>query len=173
VLYDWRTVSKNIALPLELLRWSREKRTQRVNEMLRLVELEGFEDHHPWQLSGGMQQRVAIARALSFDPSLLLMDEPFGALDEMTRERLQAELLGICAATGTSTVFVTHSISEAVFLSNRVVVMSPRPGRITAAIEVDLPTRDDAVRQSEKYFAAVTEVRRALRAGAPAKADAR
>jgi NitT/TauT family transport system ATP-binding protein len=115
-----------------------------------------------------MQQRVAIARALAVSPPLLLMDEPFGALDEMTRERLQSELLGICAKTGTSTVFVTHSISEAVFLSQRVVVMSPRPGRITTAIDVDLPSRDDAVRQSEKYFEAVTEVRRALRGGVPA-----
>jgi NitT/TauT family transport system ATP-binding protein len=172
-LFEWRTVLRNVELPLELRGLSRSARRSRAEEMLALVGLADFAGHYPAQLSGGMQQRVAIARALAVQPPLLLMDEPFGALDEMTRERLQAELLGICAATGTSTVFVTHSISEAVFLSNRVVVMSPRPGRITAAIEVDLPTRDDAVRQSEKYFAAVTEVRRALRAGAPAKADAR
>jgi NitT/TauT family transport system ATP-binding protein len=133
--------------------------------MLDLVGLRQFAGHYPAQLSGGMQQRVAIARALAVSPPLLLMDEPFGALDEMTRERLQAELLQICAKTQTSTVFVTHSISEAVFLSNRVVVMSPRPGRITAAIEVDLPARDDVVRQSAAYFAAVTEVRQALRGG--------
>jgi NitT/TauT family transport system ATP-binding protein len=114
-----------------------------------------------------MQQRVAIARALAVQPPLLLMDEPFGALDEMTRERLQSELLSICAKTGTSTVFVTHSISEAVFLSDRVVVMSARPGRITASIEVALPSRDDAGRQSPAFFEKITEVRQALR-GVPA-----
>ncbi|HEX6788239.1 MAG TPA: ABC transporter ATP-binding protein, partial [Gaiellaceae bacterium] len=127
VLYDWRTVAKNVALPLELAGWDRERRTKRVDEMLELVELRGFGEHHPWQLSGGMQQRVAIARALSFDPPLLLMDEPFGALDEMTRERLNAELLGIWEASRSTVVFVTHSIAEAVFLSTRVVVMSARP----------------------------------------------
>jgi NitT/TauT family transport system ATP-binding protein len=138
--------------------------------MLALVGLSEFAGHYPAQLSGGMQQRVAISRALAVSPPLLLMDEPFGALDEMTRERLQSELLQICAKTRTSTVFVTHSISEAVFLSDRVVVMSPRPGRITATVDVDLPSRDDAVRQSEKYFAAVTEVRQALRGGTQARA---
>ena len=169
VLYDWRTVGRNIELPLEMLGWDRKRRQERTREMVELVELSGFEKHHPWQLSGGMQQRVSIARALSFSPPLLLMDEPFGALDEMTRERLQSELLGICAKTGTSTVFVTHSISEAVFLSNRVVVMSARPGRITASVEVGLPSRDDAGRQSPAYFDKITEVRQALR-GAPAAA---
>jgi NitT/TauT family transport system ATP-binding protein len=163
VLYDWRTVAKNIALPLELLRWSREKRTQRVNEMLRLVELEGFEDHHPWQLSGGMQQRVAIARALSFDPALLLMDEPFGALDEMTRERLNMELLRIWEASGSTIVFVTHSIPEAVFLSTRVVVMSPRPGQIADIVEVDLPyPRTAETREEPRFFELVTGVRERL-----------
>jgi NitT/TauT family transport system ATP-binding protein len=163
VLYDWRTVGKNIALPLELLRWSREKRTARVQELLRLVELEGFEDHHPWQLSGGMQQRVAIARALSFDPALLLMDEPFGALDEMTRERLNMELLRIWEASGSTIVFVTHSIPEAVFLSTRVVVMSPRPGRIADVVEVDLPyPRTADTREEPRFFELVTGVRERL-----------
>ena len=163
VLYDWRTVAKNIALPLELLRWSREKRTRRVNEMLRLVELESFEDHRPWQLSGGMQQRVAIARALSFDPALLLMDEPFGALDEMTRERLNMELLRIWEASGSTIVFVTHSIPEAVFLSTRVVVMSPRPGQIADIVEVDLPyPRTAETREEPRFFELVTGVRERL-----------
>jgi NitT/TauT family transport system ATP-binding protein len=167
-LFEWRTVLRNVELPLELRGMSRSARKARALEMLDLVGLADFTAHYPAQLSGGMQQRVAIARALAGSPPLLLMDEPFGALDEMTRERLQSELLGICAKTGTSTVFVTHSISEAVFLSQRVVVMSPRPGRITAAIDIDLPSRDDTVRQSERYFAAVTAVRQALRGGVPA-----
>jgi len=167
-LFEWRTVLRNVELPLELRGMSRARRRERATEMLALVGLEEFGGHYPAQLSGGMQQRVAIARALAVQPPLLLMDEPFGALDEMTRERLQAELLGICAKTGTSTVFVTHSISEAVFLSNRVVVMSPRPGRIVTAVDVDLPARDDTVRQSEKYFEFVTAVRQALR-GVPAR----
>ena len=134
--------------------------------MLELVELTGFEDHHPWQLSGGMQQRVSIARALSFSPALLLMDEPFGALDEMTRERLNVELLQIWRETGSTIVFVTHSIAEAVFLSTRVVVMSARPGRIAGIVEVDLPQpRTLETREQPRFFELVTEVRRLLRSG--------
>jgi len=166
VLYDWRTVAKNIAMPLELMGWDRARRAERVREMIGLVELEGFAEHHPWQLSGGMQQRVSIARALSFDPALLLMDEPFGALDEMTRERLNGELLRIWEASGSTIVFVTHSISEAVFLSSRVVVMSPRPGRIAAIVEVDLPQpRNADTREEPRFFELVTEVRDRLREG--------
>ena len=166
VLYDWRTVAKNIALPLELARWGRKRRATKVEEMLELVELGGFESHYPWQLSGGMQQRVAIARALSFDPALLLMDEPFGALDEMTRERLNIELLNIWEASGSTIVFVTHSIAEAVFLSTRVVVMSPRPGRIADVIPIDLPRPRSAVtREDPHFFELVTQVREALHLG--------
>ncbi len=166
VLYDWRTAARNIAMPLELLKWDRAKRAERVAEMIELVELQGFADHHPWQLSGGMQQRVSIARALSFSPALLLMDEPFGALDEMTRERLNAELLRIWQASGSTIVFVTHSISEAVFLSTRVAVMSRRPGRIAAIVDVDLPQpRNADTREQPRFFELVTEVRDRLREG--------
>jgi NitT/TauT family transport system ATP-binding protein len=166
VLYDWRTVERNIALPLELLGWDKAKRAQRVAELLELVELHGFGDHHPWQLSGGMQQRVSIARALSFSPALLLMDEPFGALDEMTRERLNGELLRIWEMSGSTIVFVTHSIAEAVFLSTRVVVMSRRPGRIAAIVDVDLPQpRNADTREEPRFFELVTAVRDRLREG--------
>ncbi len=166
VLYDWRTVSKNIALPLELMGVDRESRAARVRELMHLVELEGFDKHYPWQLSGGMQQRVSIARALSFSPALLLMDEPFGALDEMTRERLNMELLRIWAGIGSTIVFVTHSIAEAVFLSTRVVVMSRRPGRIAATADVDLPQpRNAGTREEPRFFELVTEVRDLLREG--------
>ena len=149
-----------------MLGWDRAKRKERVREMLELVELTGFESSHPWQLSGGMQQRVSIARALSFDPALLLMDEPFGALDEMTRERLNMELLRIWEKTGSTVVFVTHSIAEAVFLSTRVVVMSARPGRIAATIDIDLPQpRTGETREDPRFFELVTAVREALAAG--------
>jgi NitT/TauT family transport system ATP-binding protein len=165
VLYDWRTVAKNISLPLEMLGWSRAQRNERVDAMLDLVELRGFAGHHPWELSGGMQQRVSIARALSFSPALLLMDEPFGALDEMTRERLNMELLGIWAETGSTVIFVTHSISEAVFLSTRVVVMSARPGRITSVVPIDLPQpRAFETREDPRFFELVTQVRELLHA---------
>jgi NitT/TauT family transport system ATP-binding protein len=163
VLFDWRTVEGNVALPLELLKVERGERARRVNEMLELVELGGFLKHYPRQLSGGMQQRVAIARALALQPALLLMDEPFGALDEMTRERLNSEVLRIWGQTRTTVIFVTHSIPEAVFLSTRVVVMSPRPGRITRVVDIDLTQpRNEQTRESERYFELVTEVRENL-----------
>ena len=163
-LFDWRTVEKNIELPLELKGWDKAKRKERAQEMLQLVKLPEFARHMPWQLSGGMQQRIAIARALAAHPQLLLMDEPFGALDEMTREHMQAELLRICDATGTTVVFVTHSIPEAVYLSDRVVVMSPRPGRITDIIDVELGrNRNEDTRELPAFYAKVTEVREAIR----------
>jgi NitT/TauT family transport system ATP-binding protein len=166
VLYDWRTVARNVALPLEMLGWDRARRRARVAEMIELVELNGFESSRPWQLSGGMQQRVSIARALSFDPALLLMDEPFGALDEMTRERLNMELLRIWEKAASTVVFVTHSIAEAVFLSTRVVVMSARPGRVAKVIDVDLEQpRTFETREDPHYFELITAVRETLAAG--------
>ncbi|MDQ6683451.1 MAG: ABC transporter ATP-binding protein [Chloroflexota bacterium] len=173
VLFDWRTIDSNVQLPLEIVGTPRRERAQRASEMLALVELSEFGRHHPWQLSGGMQQRAAIARALVLEPKLLLMDEPFGALDEMTRERMNDELLRIWERTGTTVIFVTHSIPEAVFLSSRVVIMSPRPGRITDIIPVDLPRpRDDATRELPRYFELVTEVREALRGAQVGRAPA-
>jgi NitT/TauT family transport system ATP-binding protein len=163
-LFDWRNVEKNIELPLELKGWDKSRRRDRAQEMLALVKLQEFGRHMPWQLSGGMQQRIAIARALAAHPELLLMDEPFGALDEMTREHMQAELLRICDATETTVVFVTHSIPEAVYLSDRVVVMSPRPGRITDVIDVDLGRgRNEDTREQTIYYETITRVREALR----------
>jgi NitT/TauT family transport system ATP-binding protein len=162
-LLNWRTVGKNVELPLEVM-GTEDDRTARARQMLELVQLGDFENHYPWQLSGGMQQRVAIARALSFRPSLLLMDEPFGALDEMTRELMQQEVLRIWRETETTVVFVTHSIPEAVFLSTRVFVMSPRPGQISDVIEVPLThPRDEDTRESAQYYEKITEVREALR----------
>lgn len=161
-LLDWRTVSGNVELPLEVMDLGGRAETAR--RMLDLVQLGQFGEHYPWQLSGGMQQRVAIARALAFNPSLLLMDEPFGALDEMTRELMQQEVLRIWDETETTVVFVTHSIPEAVFLSTRVIVMSPRPGRISDTIEIGLDhPRDVDTRESAEYYEKVTEVREALR----------
>jgi NitT/TauT family transport system ATP-binding protein len=163
-LFDWRTVRKNIELPLELKGWDKSARRARAEEMLQLVQLPEFADHYPWQLSGGMQQRIAIARALAAHPPLLLMDEPFGALDEMTREYMQGELLRICAETKTTVLFVTHSIPEAVYLSQRVVVMSPRPGRITKIVDVGLTgPRSEDTRNAESFFRAITAVREGLR----------
>ncbi len=162
-LLPWRTVAANIALPLELHGMSRTARAARVAELAELVGLSDFVQRYPDQLSGGMQQRVAIARALAEQPRLLLMDEPFGALDEMTREYLQGELARIASETGAAVVFVTHSIPEAVFLSDRVVVMSPRPGRITDILPVSLGAdRTEGLRESPEYFERVTAVREAL-----------
>jgi NitT/TauT family transport system ATP-binding protein len=163
-LFDWRKVARNVELPLELRGWDKAKRKARAMEMLELVKLPDFANHYPWELSGGMQQRVAIARALAIDPPLLLMDEPFGALDEMTREHMQAELTRICAATGKTVIFVTHSIPEAVYLSDRVVVMSPRPGKIVNIVDVNLGDRTaHETRELSEFFTKVTEVREALR----------
>ncbi len=164
VLMEWRTIAKNIELPLEIMGFPTAERRRRSEELLKLVDLEGFAGRRPWELSGGMQQRVAIARALAFDPKLLLMDEPFGALDEMTRERMNTELMSIWRRTNTTIVFVTHSIPEAVFLSTRVAVMSARPGRIARVIDIDLPQpRTIETRESPRYFELVTTVREALR----------
>ncbi len=166
VLFDWRSVEANVALPLEIKGMSRTQREQRVGEMLDLVELRDFARHYPYQLSGGMQQRVSIARALALEPRILLMDEPFGALDEMTRERMNSEVQRIWERTGTTIVFVTHSIPEAVFLSTRVAVMSPRPGRIVEVIDIDLPRpRNEDTRESKRYFELITDVREKLRGG--------
>ncbi|MEH1015967.1 ABC transporter ATP-binding protein [Micromonospora sp. CPCC 206060] len=172
-LFEWRTVQRNVELPLQVAGVDKQTRRAKAHEMLELVRLSDFSRHFPWQLSGGMQQRVAIARALSADPEILFMDEPLGALDEMNRERLQGELLRIWSDTRTTVVFVTHSISEAVFLSSRIAVMSARPGRIAASIDVDLPyPRTAATRTTEAFFAKVTEVRTALH-GLPAEQAAR
>ncbi len=163
-LFEWRTVRRNVELPLELQGWDKAKRKTRAMELLEMVQLADFAEHRPWELSGGMQQRVAIARSLAVDPPLLLMDEPFGALDEMTRERMQNELLRIRQETGKSIVFVTHSIPEAVYLSDRVVVMSPRPGRITDIVTIPLgPDRDEDTREADAFYESVTAVREALR----------
>jgi NitT/TauT family transport system ATP-binding protein len=172
ILFDWRTVRANVELPLEINGTGKDERIRRATANLELVELADFAGHYPWQLSGGMQQRVAIARALALDPAILLMDEPFGALDEMTRERMNMELLKIWERTETTIVFVTHSIAEAVFLSTRVVVMSARPGRISAIVDVDLPReRNVETREMVRYFQLVTEVREALR-GDEGRSDA-
>jgi NitT/TauT family transport system ATP-binding protein len=164
VLFDWRTVEANVALPLQIMGWPGSEIRPRVDHLLQLVGLEAFVKHHPWQLSGGMQQRVAIARALTFQPSFLLMDEPFGALDMMTRDRMGVELLRIWAgAPGTTVLFITHSIPEAVLLSDRIIVMSERPGRILKEVEVDLPRpRNGEIRESEAFFRLESEIRRLL-----------
>lgn len=168
-LYDWRTVLKNVQLPLEIMGYKKHESNERAREMLRLVELGDFENKYPWQLSGGMQQRVSIARALAFQPKILLMDEPFGALDEMTREKMNNELLRIWAELeGMTVIFVTHSIAEAVYLSSKVVVLSPRPGRIAETIDIDLPRpRGPETRDLDDYFHLTSRVRHALRGTTP------
>jgi NitT/TauT family transport system ATP-binding protein len=165
-LFEWRTVMANVMLPLEVMNFPLAERKERAEKMLKLVGLEKFARNYPWQLSGGMQQRVSIARALAFEPQLLFMDEPFGALDEITRENLNLELLRLWRETGKTVIFVTHSIPEAVFLSTRIVVMTPRPGKIEKIINVDLPQpRDFDTRESPRFFEIATEVRESLRHG--------
>ena len=163
-LLEWRTVLKNVELPLEIMHSSKPEWKTRAVQMLEMVGLKDFHNHYPWQLSGGMQQRASIARALAFDPELLLMDEPFGALDEFTRERMNLELLNIWEKTHKTVIFVTHSIPEAVFLSSRVVVMTPRPGKIATVIPIDLPyPRTFDTRESDRFFELVTQVRETLK----------
>jgi len=165
-LYPWRTIGGNIRLPLEIMGVSKAEQVDRVARVLELVELGGFENKFPWQLSGGMQQRASIARALSFDADLLLMDEPFGALDEIVRDHLNEQLLKLWARTQKTIAFVTHSIPEAVYLSTKIVVMSPRPGRITDVIESTLPKeRPLEIRESPEFLAIAQRVREGLRAG--------
>jgi NitT/TauT family transport system ATP-binding protein len=165
-LYPWRTIAGNIRLPLEIMGYSRAEQTERVERVLDLVELSGFGRKYPWQLSGGMQQRASIARALAFDADILLMDEPFGALDEIVRDRLNEEVLKLWARTEKTIGFVTHSIPEAVYLSTKIVVMSPRPGRITDVIESPLPKeRPLDIRDSREFIEIAHRVRDGLRAG--------
>jgi NitT/TauT family transport system ATP-binding protein len=165
-LYPWRTIERNVMLPLEIMGFSPDERKQRAERYLKLVNLAGFERKFPWQLSGGMQQRASIARALSFDPALLLMDEPFGALDEIVRDHLNEQLLRLWNQTGLTVVFVTHSIPEAVFLSTRIVVMSPRPGRIIDVISCDFPRdRTLEIRETPEFLKIAQRVRMDLRSG--------
>ena len=165
-LFPWRTIEKNLKLPLEIMGYSAFEQQQRVERYLAMVNLTGFERKFPWQLSGGMQQRVSIARALSFDPALLLMDEPFGALDEIVRDHLNEQLLHLWKSTGKTVLFVTHSIPEAVFLSTKIVVMSPRPGRIIDIIDCDFPAdRSLEIRETPEFLKVAQRVRNGLRAG--------
>lgn len=165
-LYPWRTIAGNIRLPLEIMGYPKAEMDNRINNVLQLVDLEGFGKKYPWQLSGGMQQRASIARALAFDADILLMDEPFGALDEIVRDRLNEELLSLWARTGKTIGFVTHSIPEAVYLSTKIVVMSPRPGRITDIIDSPLPTeRPLDIRDTPEFMEVAHRVRDGLRAG--------
>ena len=165
-LYPWRTVEGNIKLPLEIMGYSKTEIKERIQKVIELVELKGFEKKFPWQLSGGMQQRASIARALAFDANILLMDEPFGALDEIVRDRLNSELLDLWRQTKKTICFVTHSIPEAVFLSTKIVVMSPRPGRITDTIQSTLPSKRDLnIRDSQEFIKIAQRVREGLKSG--------
>ena len=165
-LYPWRTIGANIRLPLEIMGYAKSEMADRVQRVLKMVDLEGFEKKYPWQLSGGMQQRASIARALAFDADILLMDEPFGALDEIVRDHLNQQLLELWAKTGKTIAFVTHSIPEAVYLSTKIVVMSPRPGRITDIIESPLPKeRPLDIRETPEFLSIANRVREGLRAG--------
>ncbi|TNB48366.1 ABC transporter ATP-binding protein [Martelella lutilitoris] len=165
-LYPWRTIEKNVALPLEIMGYTKADQTRRIERVLELVDLAGFGKKFPWQLSGGMQQRASIARALAFDADLLLMDEPFGALDEIVRDHLNEQLLKLWAATNKTICFVTHSIPEAVYLSTKIVVMSPRPGRVTDVIDSTLPKeRPLDIRESPEFLKIAHRVREGLRAG--------
>ena len=165
-LYPWRTVEGNIKLPLEIMGYSQTEKKERIQKVIELVELKGFEKKFPWQLSGGMQQRASIARALSFDANILLMDEPFGALDEIVRDRLNSELLDLWMQTKKTICFVTHSIPEAVFLSTKIVVMSPRPGRITDVIKSTLPNKRELnIRDSQEFIKIAQRVREGLKSG--------
>ncbi|WMT86080.1 ABC transporter ATP-binding protein [Pelagibacterium sp. 26DY04] len=167
-LYPWRTIERNVALPLEIMGYSRSEQQERIARTLAMVNLSGFEKKYPWQLSGGMQQRASIARALAFDADLLLMDEPFGALDEIVRDHLNEQLLDLWAKTNKTICFVTHSIPEAVYLSTKIVVMSPRPGRVTDIIESTLPReRPLEVRETPQFLEIAARVREGLRAGHP------
>jgi NitT/TauT family transport system ATP-binding protein len=165
-LFPWRTIERNVSLPLEIMGYSKQEISERIHRTLELVNLTGFEKKYPWQLSGGMQQRASIARALAFDADLLLMDEPFGALDEIVRDHLNEQLLKLWARTEKTICFVTHSIPEAVYLSTKIVVMSPRPGRVTDIIESDLPReRPLDIRETPEFLAIAARVRDGLRAG--------
>ncbi len=165
-LYPWRTVEGNIKLPLEIMGYSQAEKNERIQKVIELVELKGFEKKFPWQLSGGMQQRASIARALAFDANILLMDEPFGALDEIVRDRLNSELLDLWMQTKKTICFVTHSIPEAVFLSTKIVVMSPRPGRITDIIKSSLPNKRELnIRDSQEFIKIAQRVREGLKSG--------
>ena len=165
-LYPWRTIAANVRLPLEIMKYSKAEISERIQRVLSLVELNGFEKKFPWQLSGGMQQRVSIARALSFDADILLMDEPFGALDEIVRDHLNLQLLKLWLKTNKTICFVTHSIPEAVYLSTKIVVMSPRPGRIIDVIDSVLPKqRPLEIRDTKPFIEIAQRVREGLRKG--------